>query len=124
MTQLDLFGADFPAIDDKPAMPEPYTVGSILYCSWGYDQTNVDFYLVVARKGNWLTLQPMNKQQTYTGHMTGHCVPDGIVELACTFRRRLRIDEATGHVYGCKGPESFMGLYHWDGKPKQFSSYA
>ena len=76
MTQTELFSTDFPVIYYTPATPEPYTVGSILYCSWGYDQTNVDFYLVVARKGDWLTLQPMNKKKTYTGHMSGTCTPD------------------------------------------------
>ncbi len=124
MTQIDLFGIDFPAIDDKPALAEPYTVGSILYSSWGYDQTNIDFYLVVARKGDWVTLQPMNKTKTYNGHMSGTCVPTDVVELASTFRRRLRIDAATGTCYGCKGPDSYNSLRDWDGRPRYFSEYA
>jgi hypothetical protein len=124
MTQLDLFGSDFPAIEPQaPAMPEPYTVGSILYSSWGYEQTNIDFYIVVARKGNWVTIQPMNKVKAYDGHMSGTCTPAEPVEIACTFRRRLRIDER-GVCYGCKGKDSFDSLYAWDGMPKYFSEYA
>ena len=127
MTQLDLFGTDFPAIEHAaqvPALAEPYTVGSVLYASWGYEQTNIDFYQVVARKGAFVTLQPMNKQKEYDGHMSGTCTPDGMVEVLCTFRRRLRIDAATGNCYGCNGPESFMSLDAWDGRPKGFSEYA
>jgi hypothetical protein len=124
MTQTELFSTDFPVIDYTPATPEPYTVGSILYASWGYEQTNIDFYIVVDRKGDWVTLQPMNKTKTYDGHMSGTCTPADVVELASTFRRRLRIDAATGTCYGCKGPESYMGLYSWDGRPKDFSEYA
>jgi len=124
MTQLDLFGVDFPAIEPQaPALTEPYTVGSILYSSWGYEQTNIDFYVVVARKGNWITIQPMNKQKTYDGHMSGTCVPADVVELASTFRRRLRVDDR-GVCYGCKGPDSYNSLYSWDGMPKYFSEYA
>jgi hypothetical protein len=123
MTQLDLFGYDFPAIEHAAPMPEPYTVGSILYASWGYEQTNIDFYQVVARKGDWVTLQPMNKTKQYDGHMSGTCTPDGLVDIACTFRRRLRIDDR-GVCYGCNGPESYMSLHAWDGRPKGFSEYA
>jgi hypothetical protein len=124
MTQTELFGTDFPVIDYKPATPEPYTVGSILYASWGYEQTNVNFYLIVARKGDWVTLQPMTADKTHTGNMSGTAVPGEVVELACSFRRRLRIDPATGKCWGCKGPESYMSLYHWEGRPQYFSSYA
>lgn len=31
----------------KLAEPQPYKVGDVLYSSWGYDQTNVEFYEVV-----------------------------------------------------------------------------
>ena len=121
MTQLDLFGTDFPAIDDKP---EAYTVGDILYSSWGYEQTNVNFYKIIARKGDWITVQPMNAVKTYTSDMAGHAVPGEIVELASSFRRRLRIDKETGRCWGCKGPADYNSLYHWEGRPQYFSTYA
>ena len=124
MTQLDLFGIDFPAIEPQTAvMPEPYEVGSVLYSSWGYEQTDIDFYLVIARKGDWVTVQPMNKVKTYNGHMSGTCVPAEVVEIAKPMRRRLRMDDR-GVCYGCKGPDSYNSLRAWDGTPRYFSEYA
>ncbi|NBR55091.1 MAG: hypothetical protein EBT82_03865 [Micrococcales bacterium] len=35
----------------------PYKVGDILYGSWGYDQTNIDFYQVVEVKNRSLKIQ-------------------------------------------------------------------
>jgi len=35
----------------KMSKPQPYKVGDLLYTSWGYDQTNVDFYEVVGLFG-------------------------------------------------------------------------
>ena len=32
-------------------------VGDLLSCSWGYDQTNVDFYQVIKKKGKTMTIK-------------------------------------------------------------------
>lgn len=36
-----------------------YRTGDILYESWGYDQTNIDFYKVIEVKDKSVTLQPI-----------------------------------------------------------------
>ncbi len=41
----------------------PLEVGSVLYTSWGYDQTNVDFYRVDELKGkSMVRLVPVSKK--------------------------------------------------------------
>jgi hypothetical protein len=45
-----------PAKAEKTTKAEPkrshnFTVGSLLYCSWGYEQTNIDFFQVVELVG-------------------------------------------------------------------------
>lgn len=50
--------------------------GAILYSSWGYDQTNIDYYMVtrVTEKSCWIV--PMRQHETPTdGFMTGMTVP-------------------------------------------------
>ena len=48
--------ADRREADDQRRMKEytekkkGFQVGSILYCSWGYEQTNIDWYIVLERK--------------------------------------------------------------------------
>lgn len=36
--------------------------GSILQTSWGYDQTNLDFYKILSRHGNNVVVVPMSKE--------------------------------------------------------------
>lgn len=40
-----------------------FTVGQILYSSWGYDQTNIDFYQITAIKGKMVTLQRIGRKR-------------------------------------------------------------
>lgn len=38
----------------------PFQVGDLMYDSWGYDQTNIDFYQVLEIKNKSVVLQPIN----------------------------------------------------------------
>lgn len=40
----------------------PYKVGNILYTSWGYDQTNVDFYQITKVSGMKVTYRPIKSE--------------------------------------------------------------
>lgn len=70
--------------------PDPYQPGAIVSDSWGYDQTNIDFYRIIKRKGDWLTLQPLEAVEVSSGPetMTGTVTP-GPDKNAKTVRRRL-----------------------------------
>ena len=47
-------------------MSNKIEAGIILVSQWGYDQTNVDFYTVVKRQGDWATVQKIGQQ--FAGH--------------------------------------------------------
>ena len=48
--------------------PHTLTMGDILYTSWGYDQTNVDFYQVVELIGKCTVIIREIAQKTMAGH--------------------------------------------------------
>lgn len=41
----------------------PFTIGQVLYDSWGYDQTNIDFYMITEIKGKQVILQAIGSQK-------------------------------------------------------------
>lgn len=97
--------------------------GQIFYASWGYEQTNVDFYRVVKLKGDWITLEPIESQESSDGElsMTGRAVPaDPIIPTGQPFRRKLNIYPSGS--FARIQPYAFA--YPWDGQPKRVSSYA
>lgn len=51
--------AKYSGIDPHPA--QQIEIGAILVASWGYDQTNVDFYVVVEMTDKTVKLLPMHK---------------------------------------------------------------
>lgn len=56
--------------------PHALAVGDVLYSSWGYDQTNIDFYEVVALVGKRsVMIRPIAAQSQENGFMSGDCVP-------------------------------------------------
>lgn len=57
--------ADRKAVRDAERVKadDRFNVGSILYASWGYDQTNIDFYQVVERVGKvTMVLRPIGAE--------------------------------------------------------------
>jgi hypothetical protein len=52
-----------------------YRVGDILHTSWGYDQTNVEFFEVVEARGKYVWLRELQQSRKETGFMSGNCEP-------------------------------------------------
>jgi len=52
-----------------------FEIGDLFMSSWGYDQTNIDYYEVVAVSGKMLTLRKIASEAEEDGFMTGKCVP-------------------------------------------------
>ena len=50
-------------------------VDDIFYASWGYEQTNVDFYQVTAVRGCVVEIRPIRQDITETGFMCGTTMP-------------------------------------------------
>lgn len=59
----------------REAMRRQLEVGTILVASWGYEQTNVDFYQVVELRGADVIIRPIASRTTETGHMSGKAEP-------------------------------------------------
>jgi len=90
-------------------------VGDIFVSSWGYDQTNIDFYQVVGTTPKMLSLRPIDKRV-----VSGRGEPqEKVIPLANKFtgpaiRKKLK--------EGWQGRpwinlNSYSGASKWDGKP-------
>ena len=99
--------------------PHTLKVGSILVSSWGYEQTNVDFYEVTELHGkSTVTLREIaceSVEQTGWASDTvkpipGHFIGEG-------FKKRV---SGTNHV----SLTSYSSASVWDGRPKHRSWYA
>ena len=96
---------------------EKMTVGTILYSDWGYEQTNIDFYVIVERSGVSVTLQEIGGIRKYSSDMSGTVTPDIDKKIGEPFKKRI-------NKYGCISLESYSRAYIYDGEPKYFSTYA
>lgn len=66
------------AAQKREALSKPHglKVGDVLVSSWGYDQTNIDFYQVVALVGKRsVSLREIGREVLDTELMQGKCVP-------------------------------------------------
>jgi hypothetical protein len=60
----------------KLAAPHGLKVGDVLYTSWGYDQTNIDYYQVVELVGKRsVVIREISCEVVETGYMQGKSVP-------------------------------------------------
>lgn len=94
-------------------------VGAILYTSWGYEQTNYDFYQLVERRGkSTLVLRKLQVTKESEGWARDKVMPvkdqfDGEEKLT------RRIDK-----HGYAKVTDYAHLYVWDGAAKHATSYA
>jgi len=65
-------------------------VGDIFKASWGYDQTNIDYYQVVAVKGMSIEVREIACQSQETMAMQGVCVPAPNSFIGETMKKRIQ----------------------------------
>ena len=100
-------------------------VGDIFYSSWGYDQTNTEFYIVTKVTGASVVVIELDSvEKSEPVHMTGTVTPhllkkpkDGAVP------KRTVVKMGYDGKPMIKTPMGY-NAYLWDGKPKQVSHYA
>jgi hypothetical protein len=95
-------------------------VGDIYVCSWGYDQTNIDYYKVVNVKNKTVNLVSIGQKRNYTGHMQGECVPDPSVTGNKIYTKRI-IDNGNSASFKMT---SYSWAYKWNGKTNCFTEWA
>lgn len=123
--------AEKPAADQAPAAAEPVSkygikAGDILTDSWGYEQTNVEFYLVtkVISACKIEIVELGHQEVEENSSMSGYVIPD----------MDRRIGEPIQKIVSQSGYEKKNGSWHvkinesisltqWDGKPAFYSSW-
>ncbi len=63
------------------ATPNPFKVGDIVNTSWGYDQTNVDFYVVTRRSAGCVWVRSISQDSEATGFMQERVWPKMPIEM-------------------------------------------
>lgn len=56
--------------------PHNVKIGDVFRCSWGYDQTNIDYYEVTKVIGAMVEICEIGQMSEETGFMSGECVPE------------------------------------------------
>jgi hypothetical protein len=109
---LTVFGKESAATMMAPAPTAK--VGDVLYTSWGYDQTNIDFYEVMAVKGQSCTIAKIGQRVVGGGRGSDEVVAARGQFIGKPMTKRV--------LKGSRGTyEVKIGDHHawlWDGKPK------
>lgn len=88
----------------------PYKAGDVLYCSWGYDQTNVNFYQVLKTTARTVTFQEIGCESV--GNPGGSDMSDMVHSRKEAFLKNSKPETRAVQFY--------VGQ---DGKPRFYVSY-
>lgn len=82
--------------------PHDIRVGDIFRCSWGYDQTNIDYYECIALKGKrQIVIRQIGLQSVETLSLQGECspVPGSFIGEAMTKTVSTNSDQPSVKIY-------------------------
>lgn len=106
-------------------LEHPFQVGVIVYDSWGYEQTNIDWYQVVECKGRSVVLREIAGNYEETGFMSGHTSPvkDAFLENHEPVKKLVQvyIDNEGKPVSYLKSKYGWISV--WDGKQRVYESH-
>lgn len=101
---------------------EGYKVGDYLYSTWGYEQTNVDFYKVVGVTAKTLKIVPVkSKTEIADSSLSRYVVPTDEINEYCVFDKNGDI-EKKGYMtkrinkYGYISISDYAKARKWDGR--------
>lgn len=97
--------------------------GDVLVSSWGYDQTNVDFYKVVvgAAPGKFCQIVKVGQSYVSGDHWVGKVVAVPDVLIGRPFKKKVKANPYHG---ACVKIASYAHATPWDGKPQSQTGYA
>lgn len=109
----------------NPAQWELVQVGFIFHCSWGYDQTNNDFYQVIDKKGQFVTLRAIRQNSIPSpgfSPMSDHrtAVKDAFLENSKPFVKKVQFSGGRPYIT----MNSYSSAHIWDGDKVYNSWYA
>ena len=94
----------------------------ILYSAWGYEQTNVNFYIVVKATEKTVLLQEIGSNYGRADEfMCGTATPDPLELHGKPFRRKIG---RSWRGEPCVSITDYENAYQWDGTPIRYSNYA
>lgn len=101
---------------EKSSFEHKYEVGDILYSSWGYDQTNVDFYEVVKVTKKSIKVVKIAQKVTSAGRGSDSvmAVKGKHIGKPTGMKRVRPARDGRGSIKIA----SYANAYHWDGRPK------
>lgn len=106
----------------------PFKVGDILYSSWGYDQTNIDFFQVVKATDKSVWIREIEGIKEPKGHLHGEVT--ALKDKFCSWSLIHKNNEAVSRnlknfnntpYINIKG---YNSAFLWDGKPLGYSEWA
>ena len=111
-------------IEDKKLQKEIFDtveVGSIFVSSWGYDQTNVNAYQVIEKKGSsTVVLREICIERTAK---KGSCsMSDNVIPVKDSFRKKSDPFEKRVNRFGIS-MSSYSSASLWDGKEDYYRSW-
>lgn len=107
---------------ERKAFKHTLKTGDILTSSWGYDQTNIDFYQVKEVRGAFVIVQKIAQKRTYDTQDTGDTMPVKDAFLPNSPELRKKVSGGDGYQYISLTSYSSASL--WDGKPEHWTAYA
>lgn len=87
--------------------------GTIMKSTWGYDQTNVDFFKVTKVNNGWAWMQPVGQVMVeQTGYLSETVIPSN-EPAGKVFRRKIQSYSMGDYVR----INSYAGASIWSGQP-------
>jgi len=102
----------------RAAFVNPYKVGDFLYSSWGYEQTNREFYQILEVRDLALRVREVAQNRERTGYDTGTCSP---IRDHFTGSERWITIQVNARGYHSVPSPIHGNLYAYEGKPVYFS---
>lgn len=94
-------------------------VGDIFYSSWGYDQTNTDYAVIVGLTAKRVKLQECDSMIVRSDGSGSESVAPNLDTLSGEVQtKRVQTYGSTPTLYR----NSYSNWYKWDGKPKHQTS--
>ena len=91
--------AEYKAKAKKASDNHGVKVGDVFRSSWGYDQTNVDYYQIISVSGKSATLCKIAQLSEADGYLQGNCVPAPNQFIGKPFKKLIQKQSETSSAY-------------------------
>lgn len=92
----------------KSTFVNPFKIGQILHTSWGYDQTNIEYYQVTKTGKMSISIRPISQSCKEDSFMSGNAIPHKDSFIGQETTQIIQVYE-NGHAY--VSDPSGHGLY-------------